>query len=123
MDLDRRHCRAAKALVVVIPLLGFTYILTLTGPSGEDSPTAYNIFQLVRAVLLSSQGAVITLPYCYLNTEVQTVVCVRWKRWRMVRNMESEYVSTTRKLSQSIHSLRGEVWGNLFQKQILRITI
>ena len=118
MDLDRRHCRAAKALVVVMPVLGFTYILTLTGPGEKDSPTAYNVFQIVRVLLLSSQGAVITLPYCYLNTEVQTAVCSRWKRWRMIRNMESEYVSTTKKLSHSIHSLRGEVWDGVVRGSI-----
>ena len=32
MDHDRRHLKAAKALVIVIPLFGFTYILTFIGP-------------------------------------------------------------------------------------------
>lgn len=90
MDFDRRHLRALKALVVVIPVLGFTYILTLLGPSARDTPMAYTIFQAVRAVLLSTQGAVITLPYCYLNTEVQGILINRWKRWKMIRTLESE---------------------------------
>ena len=88
LDHDRRHYKAAKALVIVIPLLGFTYLLTFIGPSKETSPLAYTIFQSVRAVLLSTQGAVITLPYCYLNTEVQGVIRTRWDRWQMVRNVE-----------------------------------
>ena len=33
MDHDRRHLKAAKALVIVIPLFGFTNILTIMGPS------------------------------------------------------------------------------------------
>ena len=70
LDHDRRHYKAAKALVIVIPLLGFTYLLTLMGPSEEESFLAFTIFQAVRAALLSTQGAVITLPYCFLNTEV-----------------------------------------------------
>lgn len=106
MDFDRRHYRAAKALVVVIPVLGFTYILTLLGPSASDTPIAYTIFQAVRAALLSTQGAVITLPYCYLNTEVQSILTIRWKRWRMIRIMESECQS--RKSSIAAHSLNGE---------------
>ena len=36
----------------------------------------FNI-QGVRAALLSTQGAVVTLPYCFLNTEVNTVVATR----------------------------------------------
>ena len=33
MDHDRRHLKAAKALVIIIPLFGFTYLLTIIGPS------------------------------------------------------------------------------------------
>ena len=101
MDHDRRHYKAAKALVIVIPLLGFTYLLTFIGPSKESSPLAYTIFQSVRAVLLSTQGAVITLPYCYLNTEVQGVLRTRWDRWQMVRNVEYASQSTRTSLATS----------------------
>ena len=37
MDHDRRHLKAAKALVIVIPLFGFTYLLTIIGPSKVES--------------------------------------------------------------------------------------
>ena len=94
MDHDRRHYKAAKALVIVIPLLGFTYLLTFIGPSKESNPLAYTIFQSVRAVLLSTQGGVITLPYCYLNSEVQGVLRSHWSRWQMVRSVEYECQST-----------------------------
>jgi hypothetical protein len=47
MDHDRRHYKAAKALVIVIPLLGFTYLLTLAGPGPGP---AYTVFQ-VHAML------------------------------------------------------------------------
>jgi len=96
LDFDRRHIRAVKALVIVIPVLGFTYILTLLGPSARDTPIAYTIFQAVRAALLSTQGAVITLPYCYLNTEVKGILTIRWKRWKMIRILESECQPSSR---------------------------
>ena len=101
MDHDRRHYKAAKALVIVIPLLGFTYLLTFIGPNKESNPLAYTIFQSVRAVLLSTQGGVITLPYCYLNTEVQGVIRTRWDRWQMVRNVEYASHSTRTSLATS----------------------
>ena len=37
------------------------------------------------------QGAFITLPYCYLNSELQQALLVRWRRWRLVRRVEAEY--------------------------------
>ena len=33
MDHDRRVMKGAKALVIVIPLFGFTYLVTIIGPS------------------------------------------------------------------------------------------
>ena len=45
----------------------------------------------------SAQGLVISLPYCYLNSEVQGVIKTRWQRWKMVRNVE--YASTCHLLS------------------------
>ena len=107
MDVDRRHYRAAKALVIVVPVLGITYILTLLGPSARDTPTAYAIFQAVRAALLSTQGALITMPYCYFNTEVQSSLTNHWERWKMIRTLDSECQS--RKTSLATHSLHGEV--------------
>ena len=101
LDHDRRHYKAAKALVIVIPLLGFTYLLTLMGPSEEESFLAFTIFQAVRAALLSTQGAVITLPYCFLNSEVQGVVKLHWERWKMVRNVGFECQSTRTSLAHS----------------------
>ena len=101
LDHDRRHLKAAKALVVVIPLLGFTYLLTLMGPSKEESVLAFTIFHAVRAGLLSLQGAVITLPYCFFNTEVQGVVVMHWRRWKMVRSVGYECQSARTSLAHS----------------------
>ena len=98
-DHETRHYKAAKALVIVIPLLGFTYLITILGPDKQANPLAYTIFQSMRAVLLSTQGAVITLPYCYLNTEVQAVLTSRWNRWVMVRRVEFEHSAQSARTS------------------------
>ena len=49
---------------------------------------------------LSAQGAVISLPYCYLNSEVQEALMVRWRRWRLVRRVEAEYMMKTVKIDK-----------------------
>ena len=99
-EVERLHYKSARALVIVIPLLGFTYILTMVGPSHSLHPLAHQIFQTARVCLLSTQGAVISLPYCYLNSEVQQALLARWRRWMLVRRVEAEYIMKTVKIDK-----------------------
>ena len=62
---------------------------------------AKDIFQIVRCVLLSTQGLVISLPYCYLNTEVQMVIKTHYKRWQLIRNVGTGQMSHRPSLSAS----------------------
>ena len=41
---------------------------------------------ILLKIMSTHQGFVISLPYCFLNSEVQGVVKNHWSRWRMVRN-------------------------------------
>ena len=43
-----------QALILVLPMLGFGYIITLVPPD-RDSITYYTVFQIGRSVLLSCQ--------------------------------------------------------------------
>eukprot|EP00090_Calanus_glacialis_P008808 TRINITY_DN17144_c0_g1_i1.p1 TRINITY_DN17144_c0_g1~~TRINITY_DN17144_c0_g1_i1.p1 ORF type:complete len:483 (-),score=95.59 TRINITY_DN17144_c0_g1_i1:231-1679(-) len=110
MDHDRRNLKAAKALVVLIPILGCPYLLTLVGPSREESPHAYIVFQIVRAVVLSTQGLVISLLYCFLNGEIQCVIRSHWCRWKMVRMVgrDRSYTQTSFVNSNLLVNSNGE---------------
>ncbi|GJQ64864.1 GPRDIH1 [Trypoxylus dichotomus] len=58
----QQYRKAAKALLVLIPLLGVTYILVIVGPTHGISRS---IYECIRAVLLSTQvgkGCLSTLP-------------------------------------------------------------
>merc|ERR1719153_142833 len=82
MDHDRRHWKATKALIFVMPLLGFGHILTLVVKptiASMDIPMAVEVFNAVEAVIMSTQGFVISLPYFFLNGELRGVVNNRWK--------------------------------------------
>jgi corticotropin releasing hormone receptor 1 len=48
----QQYRKATKALLVLIPLLGITYILVITGPAEGVSAAIYDY---VTAVLLSTQ--------------------------------------------------------------------
>ena len=58
-ESHRQHWRAAKALLVIFPLLGISYIITLVVP--PQGVTGHRVFQYVRALLLSLQ-----VIYCYI---------------------------------------------------------
>ena len=81
---DHQNWRAAKALLVIIPLLGITYLITILPPLSPQS-VAYPVFAHFRAILLSTQGFMVSLPYCFLNTEVKGILQHHWKRWRNTR--------------------------------------
>ena len=72
LDHDRRHFKAAKALVIVIPLLGFTYLLTLMGPSEEESFLAFTIFHTEG----SHTASLITKSRGWSS----------WEMWKIIRN-------------------------------------
>ena len=82
-----------------MPILGIGYLITIEGPT--NIPWAKDIFQIVRCVLLSTQGLVISLPYCYLNTEVQLVVRTHYNRWQLIRNVGAGQASQRASLSAS----------------------
>lgn len=48
----RQYHKASKALLVLIPLFGITYLIVLKGP--QEGVSGY-IFAVIRAVLISSQ--------------------------------------------------------------------
>ncbi|XP_067213523.1 diuretic hormone receptor-like isoform X2 [Linepithema humile] len=80
----QQYRKASKALLVLIPLLGVTYVLVIAGPTKGQ---VANAFSYVRAVLLSLQGFLVALFYCFLNTEVQNAVRHHFARWSTARNL------------------------------------
>ena len=73
-----------------MPLLGIGNILTLVVRPTVRSigvPLLVAVSDAMEAVIVSTQGFVISLPYCFLNSEVQGVVRSHWSRWLMVRTV------------------------------------
>ncbi|KAH8407654.1 hypothetical protein KR222_009489 [Zaprionus bogoriensis] len=82
----RQYYKASKALLVLIPLFGITYLLVLTGP---EQGISRNLFEAMRAFLLSTQGFFVALFYCFLNSEVRQTLRHRFIRWRESRSIDS----------------------------------
>ncbi|KAK5644232.1 hypothetical protein RI129_008077 [Pyrocoelia pectoralis] len=104
----QQYRKAAKALLVLIPLLGITYILVIVGPA-EDG-LFKSIYDVVRAILLSTQGFTVALFYCFLNTEVKNTVRHRFNSWHARRTVGSQRESrySGRDWSQRSNRSRGE---------------
>ncbi|XP_055607233.1 diuretic hormone receptor-like isoform X2 [Uranotaenia lowii] len=81
----RQYRKASKALLVLIPLLGITYLIVIYGPSEEGIWS--QVFAVSRATLLSTQGFVVSLLYCFLNSEVRQTLRHHFYRWRDERNI------------------------------------
>ncbi|XP_075924254.1 corticotropin-releasing factor receptor 2-like isoform X1 [Petromyzon marinus] len=71
--------KAVKATLVLLPLLGITYMLFFVNP-GED-PVSQVIFIYVNSFLMSFQGFFVSVFYCFLNGEVRSALRKRWNRW------------------------------------------
>uniref|UniRef100_A0ABD2WMQ7 G-protein coupled receptors family 2 profile 2 domain-containing protein n=1 Tax=Trichogramma kaykai TaxID=54128 RepID=A0ABD2WMQ7_9HYME len=76
--------KAAKALLVLLPLLGVTYVLVLFGP------TNFPAFDYLRAVLLSTQGFWVALFYGFLSCEVRNAMKTHYTRWLQRQDLDSQ---------------------------------
>ncbi|XP_064109773.1 diuretic hormone receptor-like [Macrobrachium nipponense] len=72
----QRYRKATKALLVLIPLLGLTYMLLIALPKELEH---------VQAILLSTQGFWVAVFFCFLNSEVQNSVRHHIERWKTER--------------------------------------
>ncbi|KAJ6641176.1 Diuretic hormone receptor, partial [Pseudolycoriella hygida] len=81
----RQYRKATKALLVLIPLLGITYLVVMAGPA--EGLGKY-IFAVIRALLISTQGFSISVFYCFLNSEVKQTIRQRFFRWQDERNIQ-----------------------------------
>ena len=66
VETNDTNRRALKALGIIFPLLGLTYLVTMFPPVNPDG-IGYHIFQTFRAILLSTQVKQIEIGfYTYL---------------------------------------------------------
>ncbi|XP_071108645.1 corticotropin-releasing factor receptor 1-like isoform X1 [Haliotis cracherodii] len=85
---SRRIRKAIKATVVLFPLLGITNCLFLAKPS-DDKSVLMAVYRVTNAILPACQGIFVTVLYCFMNTEVQSVIRKKWNRFRINRAMNS----------------------------------
>ncbi|KAL8562728.1 hypothetical protein ACOMHN_022604 [Nucella lapillus] len=61
--------RAAKAAAILVPLFGLQVVLVIARPQ----PANY-VFEIFSKIITSTQGALVSIGFCYLNGEVLTLI-------------------------------------------------
>ncbi|XP_070566095.1 corticotropin-releasing factor receptor 2-like isoform X2 [Ptychodera flava] len=77
----KQYRKAVKATVVLLPLLGLTYVLFFMSPDKDNIP-ARLVFLYFNAILQSTQGLSVSVFYVFLNGEVKSVMRRHFTRWR-----------------------------------------
>ncbi|GAB1605847.1 corticotropin-releasing factor receptor 2, partial [Argonauta hians] len=76
--------KAVKAAIVLLPLLGITYVIFIMQP---DSNTPYGaVFVFIDTGLQSLQGLLVAIFYCFLNGEVRQTLRMKLKRCQNSQN-------------------------------------
>lgn len=102
----QQYQKAAKALLVLIPLLGMTYVVVLVGPS--EPGLLRSCYECLRAVLLSTQGFTVAVFYCFLNTEVKNTVTHHINSWHTHRSLSQRSSSQRNRNSSRDWSRRSK---------------
>ncbi|KAK0153069.1 Corticotropin-releasing factor receptor 1 [Merluccius polli] len=100
--------KAVKATLVLLPLLGITYMLFFVNP-GEDEVSQI-VFIYFNSFLESFQGFFVSVFYCFLNSEVRSAVRKRFHRWQeqhSIRARMTQAISIPTSPSRvSFHSIK-----------------
>ncbi|XP_053120982.1 corticotropin-releasing factor receptor 2 isoform X9 [Hemicordylus capensis] len=75
-----QYRKAVKATLVLLPLLGITYMLFFVNPGEDDISQIFFIY--FNSFLQSFQGFFVSVFYCFLNGEVRSAARKRWHRWQ-----------------------------------------
>ncbi|XP_049823809.1 diuretic hormone receptor-like isoform X2 [Aethina tumida] len=106
----QQYHKAAKALLVLMPLLGITYIITIYCPPNSEWTIPIT---RIRCVLLSTQGFTVALFYCFLNTEVQNTVRHHLENWKTSRSLGP---------SRNRSGSRSKDWSPRSRTESIRVT-
>ncbi|CAL1267244.1 unnamed protein product [Larinioides sclopetarius] len=91
-DPMRINWKAVKATALLFPLLGLTHLMFCINP--KDDATFEEAYMITNAILQSSQGFFVGLLYCFMNSEVQTVLRNSYLRAVIRRNPNHKYTRT-----------------------------
>lgn len=109
-----RMRKTIKATMVLLPLLGMTNLLFFLKPH-DDSPGMV-AYRVINAILPPCQGVFVSLLYCFMNGEVQSVIKKKWQRFRLSRSVNSRASRRRSSRTSSVYLSQTETQTMLAQK-------
>uniref|UniRef100_F7G3M9 Corticotropin releasing hormone receptor 2 n=1 Tax=Ornithorhynchus anatinus TaxID=9258 RepID=F7G3M9_ORNAN len=88
-----QYRKAVKATLVLLPLLGITYMLFFVNPGDDD--VSQIVFIYFNSFLQSFQGFFVSVFYCFLNGEVRSAARKRWHRWQDHHSLRARVARAT----------------------------
>ncbi|KAL5007136.1 hypothetical protein ScPMuIL_015942 [Solemya velum] len=89
--------KAARAILILIPLLGIQYLMFPMKPD-DDSPIA-EFYYMFTALFISLQGAFVSIIFCFCNGEVISILRRKWYQHLLMRGrdvrLSGSYLATT----------------------------
>ncbi|XP_066943744.1 uncharacterized protein [Macrobrachium rosenbergii] len=85
-----QYRKAVRATMMVIPLFGLQYIVTIYRPHGVGCDW-YDFYQTSNSVIEGGTGAVVAIIFCYTNGEVKTLLRRSWVRLQERRAPRGSY--------------------------------
>ncbi|XP_062594883.1 secretin receptor-like, partial [Saccostrea cucullata] len=98
MNDNHRYRKLARSTLVLIPLFGVYYMISVVMPECMD-PSVELIWLYVESGVNSFQGFLVVLLFCFLNGEVQHEIHKKWNRKRRIRRFSAASSRSTRTLS------------------------
>ncbi|XP_066939200.1 PDF receptor-like isoform X1 [Macrobrachium rosenbergii] len=80
--------KAARAAIVLLPLLGITNALQIVHSPLESSPLKFAVWTYVSTFLTAYQGFFVALIYCFMNNEVKSALKKSWSDYHSRRDIE-----------------------------------
>ncbi|RUS80722.1 hypothetical protein EGW08_011508 [Elysia chlorotica] len=79
--------KAAKATLILVPLFGLQFLVFPVRPA-EDSPM-HDVYLHFMAVLMSMQGTLVSIIFCFCNGEVRSLIMRKWHQHRLMTSRSS----------------------------------
>ena len=79
--------KALKATALLFPLLGMDHLFFCVNPKNDDQ--LEDAYVVINAIVQASQGTLVAVLYCFINTEVRSTIKSSYLRHVMTRSVNS----------------------------------
>ncbi|CAL1531756.1 unnamed protein product [Lymnaea stagnalis] len=76
--------KAAKAILILVPLFGMQWLLFPVRP--EQDSVLHDIYVHFAAVIISIQGTLVSIIFCFCNGEVRSLIRRKWHEHRLMNS-------------------------------------